>query len=997
MRGSLLITFEESLYEIGGGHYSVTVNGQLRDLHYSRSNNLYSTNINLGDVVTITFIDIPSFLDIDVIRKDYTTDDVDGNMGIVDNLVTSIQSGTTVTFTATTVDNAYGYLYILQSSNPGPTPTPTPTPTATPLPCLDLGDGFNNTVFSVDIQSDEKILVGGLFTTYKNLFQNRFIRLNSDGSKDTSFDIGTGFGNYVLTISIQSDGKILAGGYFTTFTGTTQNYLIRLNSDGTKDTSFNIGTGFGNGVISIAVQSDGKIFAGGAFTTFTGTTQNCLIRLNSDGSKDTSFNIGTGFGPIGSVVVQSIAIQSDGKVLVGGTFTTFTGSTQNRLIRLNSDGTKDTSFDIGAGFNSDVQSIAIQSDGKILVGGTFTTFTGTTQNRLLRLNSDGTKDTSFNIGSGFDDVVQSIKIQSDGKILVGGLYQNFTGTTQNRLIRLNSDGSKDTSFDIGTGIDGGFSPAVYSSAIQSNGKILVGGRFTSYSGSTQNRLVRLETNGQLDNCLISPTPTPTQTPTSTATPTPTPTASATQTPTPTPTQTSTPTPTATGTPTPTPTPTATEGPTPTPTSTPTGTPTATPTPTPTPTPTTAPSETIVWSANFQQPEPAEIVDYNLYIYDPINIDITQFYSGSTNFNYVHDVASTNNKFFLIRSENTDAKFQIDVYNTSYGPFSISYVASYSGFTDGSDPLWPNYGVFGGCAIDDDNVLMVFNKVYKYTISTQTLTTLFNLPTETSFGETYTGISFHDMIYNPNTGNLVIAYENQTEFGTGDIHFLLCDLSGNTINDFSAFEVGFTGFTGPVLSDLIDLFSTDNTLFAVSNYNTEGSNTCKVFEIDLVTPNIILRNDLIPTNIATLSPNVIYGATTNTNYVAYPEWIPPTATPTPTLTATPTPTPTPTGTPAPTPTPTATSAFAQTIYISGNQGTCSNFCTTNYLINTQIGSDDTYLNLVIGDFVDINSAGFYAYSSSSTDTTTGPFRIMEVDGTGQIIDILVCSGSSCVAL
>jgi hypothetical protein len=325
------------------------------------------------------------------------------------------------------------------------------------------------------------------------------------------------------------------------------------------------------------------------------------------------------------------------------------------------------------------------------------------------------------------------------------------------------------------------------------------------------------------------------------------------------------------------------------------------------------------------------------------------------------------------------------------------VASYSGFTDGSDPLWPNYGVFGGCAIDDDNVLMVFNKVYKYTISTQTLTTLFDLPTETIFGDTYTGISFHDLIYNPNTGNVVIAYENQSEYGTGDIHFLLCDLSGNTINDFSAFEVGFTGFTGPVLSDLIDLFSTDNTLLAVSNYNTVGSNTCKVFEIDLVTPNIILRNDLIPTNITTLSPYVIYGATTNTNYVAYPEWIPPTATPTPTLTATPTPTPTPSSTPGPTPTPTATSSFAQTIYISGNQGTCSNFCTTNYSINTQIGSDDTYLNLVIGDFVDITSAGFYAYSSSSTDTSTGPFRIMEVDGTGQIIDILVCSGSSCIAL
>jgi hypothetical protein len=108
----------------------------------------------------------------------------------------------------------------------------------------------------------------------------------------------------------------------------------------------------------------------------------------------------------------------------------------------------------------------------------------------------------------------------------------------------------------------------------------------------------------------------------------------------------------------------------------------------------------------------------------------------------------------------------------------------------------------------------------------------------------------------------------------------------------------------------------------------------------------------------------------------------TATPTPTATATPTPTP----------------AFPQTIYISGAQGVCSTFCgATNYLINTQIGSDNDYNSLSIGDFVDIASSGFYAYSSTSTDTNTGPFRIMEVDSSGQVLDILVCSGGSCVPL
>jgi uncharacterized delta-60 repeat protein len=356
---------------------------------------------------------------------------------------------------------------------------------------FNIGNGFNNTVLSTAIQSDGKILVGGQFGTFTGATQNRLIRLNSDGSKDTSFNIGTGFNNDVYSIAIQSDGKVLVGGSFVSFTGSTQNFLIRLNSDGSKDTSFNIGNGFNNAVWSTAIQSDGKILVGGQFTTFTGSTQNFLIRLNSDGSKDSTFNIGNGFNSD----VYSIAIQSDGKVLVGGNFVSFTGTTgNNRLIRLNSDGSKDTSFNIGTGFNFFVLSVAIQSDGKVLVGGNFTTFTGSTQNFLIRLNSDGSKDTSFNIGNGFNGTVWSTAIQSDGKILVGGQFTTFTGSTQNFLIRLNSDGSKDTSFNIGRG----FGNTVRSVAIKSDGKILVGGQFTTFSGSTQNRLLKCGSNYSLD-------------------------------------------------------------------------------------------------------------------------------------------------------------------------------------------------------------------------------------------------------------------------------------------------------------------------------------------------------------------------------------------------------------------------------------------------------------------------------------------------------------------
>ena len=367
-----------------------------------------------------------------------------------------------------------------------------------PSTSFSIGSGFNALVSSVGFQSDGKIMVGGDFSTFTGSSQNRLVRLNTDGSKDETFDIGSGFNGPVYATEFQSDGKVLVGGDFTTFTGSTQNRLVRLNSDGSKDTSFDIGSGFGTsyGVFAITIQSDGKILVGGNFSTYKDSTQNSLIRLNSDGSKDTSFDIGSGFIYFGSAAdINSISIQNDGKIIVGGSFTQFTGSTQNRLVRLNTDGSKDSTFNIGSGFDSYVSSIAIQSNGKILVGGGFTTFTGSTQNNLIRLNSNGSKDETFNIGSGFDSEINSVAVQSDGKILAGGYFTTFTGSTQNKLIRLNSDGSKDTSFNIGSGFTG----SIYNNTIkiQSDGKILAGGTFTEYSGSSQNRLIKLNSDGSI--------------------------------------------------------------------------------------------------------------------------------------------------------------------------------------------------------------------------------------------------------------------------------------------------------------------------------------------------------------------------------------------------------------------------------------------------------------------------------------------------------------------
>jgi uncharacterized delta-60 repeat protein len=368
-----------------------------------------------------------------------------------------------------------------------------------------IGTGFNSDLDSIAIQSDGKIVVGGFFTDFNGTFSTYITRLNANGTRDTPFinNTGTSFNSRVESIAIQSDGKIVVGGFFTTFNGATANRIIRLNSDGTRDTAFTVGTGFSDSVRSITIQSDGKIVVGGDFTTFNGATVNRIVRLNSDGTRDTAFstNTGTGFGSF--TFVATIAIQSDGKIVVGGTFETFNGATANRIIRLNSDGTRDTAFTVGTGFTNSVTTIAIQSDGKIVVGGFFTTFNSATANRIIRLNSDGTRDTAFstNTGTGFSGNALSIAIQSDGKIVVGGAFTTFNGATVNHIVRLNSDGTRDTAFSTNTGT--GFNSFVTTIAIQLDGKIVVGGIFDAFRGATANRIVRLNSNTVWSNTVLS--------------------------------------------------------------------------------------------------------------------------------------------------------------------------------------------------------------------------------------------------------------------------------------------------------------------------------------------------------------------------------------------------------------------------------------------------------------------------------------------------------------
>jgi uncharacterized delta-60 repeat protein len=372
--------------------------------------------------------------------------------------------------------------------------------------------GANNTVFSLAVQTDGKILVGGTFTTLGGggtgaITRNRIARLNADGTIDSTFDPGSNA--IVSALAVQADGKIVVGGGFTTLGGggagtSTRNRLGRLNPDGSLDFSFDPGAS--SSVLALAVQPDGKILVGGLFAMLggggTGTTARSHIgRLNANGSIEATFNPGANSD------VLAFALQPDGKIVVGGRFTALGGggtTPRSDIGRLNADGSLDPSFDPGA--NGDVFALVMQADGKIVAGGLFTTLGGggtgvTERNRLGRLNPDGTID------DGFDPIANSsvvaLAVQSDGKILVGGnftaLNPNGSGNlTRNRIARLEIDGRLDRTVNANLTCISGCFLSINATAVQPDGKILIGGDFQSILGVTRSYLARLNTDGTLD-------------------------------------------------------------------------------------------------------------------------------------------------------------------------------------------------------------------------------------------------------------------------------------------------------------------------------------------------------------------------------------------------------------------------------------------------------------------------------------------------------------------
>jgi len=373
---------------------------------------------------------------------------------------------------------------------------PTFDPNIEPVPAVSL----TPEVTSLALQTDGKLIVGGGFVRVQPnggplATRNRIARFNADGSLDTTFSPSAN--NMVLALALQPDGKILVGGGFTMLQGvgdpvpTAPNYvrIARLNTDGTIDKKFNPQAD--NAVSAIAIQPDGRILIGGSFANVTAANQTTaesrtgLARLNTDGTLDETMLV-TIEGN-----VSALALQPDGRILVGGAVSI---SGIIYAARLLPDGTVDGGFTAGPNF--DVYAFGLQSDGSIVLGGGFNTLRGTgvstvVRNHVARVNPDGALDNDFR--PDVNGRLLTLALQSDGKIVVGGSFTSVAGATHSGLVRLNANGIVDSTFNVN--VTGTVSAILVQPSDQ---KILIGGSFTQVNGALHRNLARLNTDGSLD-------------------------------------------------------------------------------------------------------------------------------------------------------------------------------------------------------------------------------------------------------------------------------------------------------------------------------------------------------------------------------------------------------------------------------------------------------------------------------------------------------------------
>ncbi|SDY40396.1 T9SS type A sorting domain-containing protein [Hymenobacter psychrophilus] len=414
------------------------------------------------------------------------------------------------------------------------------------------------TVNSTQEQPDGKLLVAGSFTRLNGSPASGLARFNADGTLDETFATRVAVTSRGAKVRRFANGQLLVTGYPYVFVGGPG--IVKLNADGTLVAGFNSGSGPNGSITTVAVQPDNKILLAGAFEYFNSTRVTGLVRLNADGSVDQNFvvNLGSGFtgGNYGlglNGVVSAIVVQADGKIVVGGRFDKVSGYAIHSLVRLNADGTVDTSFipfpgprptttaqvlalaadprtgqlvartaslgtevvrltlagQIDPTFTASVRTngvtvgflesdglVAVDAAGGVLLGGLFTSLNSTQPDRayLLRLLPTGQVDPAF-VPQRLNDQLRTVQVLANGEVLVGGSFTSYGELPQASVLRLNGTtaqalpGLRPALDEPGT---------VTSIAQQTDGRLLIGGRFRELNGAPASNLARLRSDGSPD-------------------------------------------------------------------------------------------------------------------------------------------------------------------------------------------------------------------------------------------------------------------------------------------------------------------------------------------------------------------------------------------------------------------------------------------------------------------------------------------------------------------
>ena len=332
----------------------------------------------------------------------------------------------------------------------------------------------NSAVHALAVQPDGKVLLGGSFGLVNGMPARALARLNADGSLDEGFHHGIGGYSYVYELVLLPDGRIVLAGDFDGIRGWLSPVIARLLPDGVPDPAFRSPVisdpPFSRTASALAVLPDGRLLIAGNVAAYPGDS--VVARLLPDGRFDPSFT------PAAVWAALTLVLQSDGRVLVGGSYSQVNGSSRPSLARLNADGSLDPAFPGGFGPNGPVHGALELPDGRIIVVGGFTTFDGVACGGLARLLPNGALDLSTVSGVGADGTVLAVARQPDGRLLIGGYFDTVNGVARRRVARLHSDLSLDLNFDPGVGPRHPYGESVNALAWHRD-SVFIGGTFTS--------------------------------------------------------------------------------------------------------------------------------------------------------------------------------------------------------------------------------------------------------------------------------------------------------------------------------------------------------------------------------------------------------------------------------------------------------------------------------------------------------------------------------------